>query len=662
MRHRAAAHDRGADASRRDGASGSNPNPNPDPNPDPDPNPNPNPNPNQVPAGLVPPACVPGELVACVQLAAQLARWVAYGAVGAAPTVCYAEEPADASGGAAPLQAYAACADGTKYTNIGGESAESYPPVKAPRAVASAFCAAHGGLPLTGALGEMRAASHVRADGHTDEELLWRQCPPAHEQEGRTPAPTPTPTPGADGSVAGANATDGPLSPWVTPTPAEPAFLCVSEPQARAIREAAAAGAGAAVADVLTQRLDATSADLQAAAEEGAHAAAGASIDQSCPLPPAPPPSPFHLPPPPPPPRPPHYPWPKDCIEAQLRAMSTPLPQDTCALDSATDATLSFRATPTITFHGAAGAPGDAGDLFHVFHPPSPPHAPDDDHAHFGVSGWPAPCPEGEYEYDADLDDAAWPKLHCVKCEAGTYAAGGGFGGKQVRCLACPDGSASEMGADHCVLGAATASSGGGLGGLSPTPTPTAEALVMEPVTVSYDVEVVDASYNATRYAESLAVILGDLPSDIAVELVPTNNTAASNATSNTTDAGNRSANHSWRGERLVLGREGNATNATNCIGVKFRVNTANIPAAGRALLALNHVNSTNISSVLGATGPTCAVHSPTIGEVDRLPSHPPPSAAPPPVNPPPDFTGTSEEGDGALGSPFVAAELRGAG
>ena len=96
-----------------------------------------------MPAGLVPPACVPGELVACVQVASQLARWVAYGAVGAAPTVCYAEEPANASGGAAPLQAYAACADGTKYTNIGGESAESYPPVKAPREVVTAFCAAH---------------------------------------------------------------------------------------------------------------------------------------------------------------------------------------------------------------------------------------------------------------------------------------------------------------------------------------------------------------------------------------------------------------------------------------------------------------------------------------------------------------------------------------
>ena len=382
MRHRAQAPDRGADASRRDGASGSNPNPNPkpkpNPHPHPDPNPNPNPNPHQVPAGLVPPACVPGELVACVQVASQLARWVAYGAVGAAPTVCYAEEPANASGGAAPLQAYAACADGTKYTNIGGESAESYPPVKAPREVVTAFCAAHGGLPSTGALGEMRASSHVRADGHTDEELLWRQCPPAHEQEGQTAAPTPTPTPGADGAVAGANATDGPLSPWVTPTPAEPAFLCVSEPQARAIREAAAAGAGAAVADVLTQRLDATSADLQAAAEEGAHAAAGASLDQSCPLPPAPPPSPFHLPPPPPPPKPPHYPWPKECIEAQLRAMSTPLPQDTCALDGATDATLSFRATPTIAFHGSAGAPGDAGDLLPLFHPPSPPRAPDE--------------------------------------------------------------------------------------------------------------------------------------------------------------------------------------------------------------------------------------------------------------------------------------------
>ena len=44
MRHRAQAPDRGADASRRDGASGNNPNPNP--------NPNPKPNPNQAMAAL----------------------------------------------------------------------------------------------------------------------------------------------------------------------------------------------------------------------------------------------------------------------------------------------------------------------------------------------------------------------------------------------------------------------------------------------------------------------------------------------------------------------------------------------------------------------------------------------------------------------------------
>ena len=592
-----------------------------------------------VPANLVPPACVPGELVACVQVAAQLARWVAYGAVGAAPAVCYAEEPTNASGGVAALQAYAACADGTKYTNIGGESAESYPPVKAPRAVVTAFCAPHGGLPSTGALGEMRASSHVRADGHTDEELLWRQCPDAHEQEGLTPTPTPTPTttPGADGAVAGGgeNATDGSLSPWVTPTPAEPAFLCVSEPQARAIREAAAAGAGAAVADALTQRLDATSADLQAAAETGAHAAAGASLDQSCPLPPAPPPAPFNLPPPPPPPKPPHYAWPKECIEAQLRAMSTPLPEDTCALDNITDATLSFHATPTITFHGSAAA------AVNLVAPPSPPHAPDDDHATFGPGGLPSTCPEGEYEYDAGQDDAAWPNLHCVKCEAGTYAPGEALGGKRERCLVCAEGSTSEMGSGHCVLGAANATSAGGLGGgLSPTPTPGAamgEEQVMEPVTVVYGVEIVDASYNATRYAERLALILGDLPSDISVELRTTDTLAP-----NTTDA-----------ERMVLSRKGNAT---NCIGVKFKVNAADIPDAGRALLALNSVNSTELASELGATGPICSITSPTIGEVERLPNHSPPSAPPPT---PADFTGTSEEGDGALGSPFVAAELR---
>ena len=46
--------------------------------------------------------------------------------VGAAPALCYAEEAANASGGVAALQAYAACADGTKYTNIGGESAFQY--------------------------------------------------------------------------------------------------------------------------------------------------------------------------------------------------------------------------------------------------------------------------------------------------------------------------------------------------------------------------------------------------------------------------------------------------------------------------------------------------------------------------------------------------------
>jgi len=599
-----------------------------------------------VPADLVPPACVPGELVACVQLAAQLARWVAYGAVGAAPALCYAEEAANASGGVAALQAYAACADGTKYTNIGGESAESYPPVKAPRAVVTAFCAPHGGLPSTGALGEMRASSHVRADGHTDEELLWRQCPDAHEQQeewGDIRAPTPTPTPGADGDGAvaaaggGENATDGPLSPWVTPTPAEPAFLCVSEPQARAIREAAAAGAGAAVADALTQRLDATSADLQAAAETGAHAAAGASLDQSCPLPPAPPPSPFNLPPPPPPPKPPHYAWPKECIEAQLRAMSTPPPGDTCALDNISDATLTFHATPTITFHGSAAA------AISLITPPSPPHTPDDDHATFGGGGWPSICPEGEYEYDAGKDDAAWPNLHCVKCEAGTYAAGEALGGKRERCLACPEGSTSEMGSGHCVLGAANATSAGGLGGgLSPTPTPgaetpTPEGQVMEPVTVAYGVEIVDASYNATRYAERLALILGDLPSDISVELRTTDTVAP-----NTTDA-----------ERLVLSRKGNAT---DCIGLKFKINAAGIPDAGRALLALNSVNSTELASELGATGPICSITSPTIGEVERLPNHSPPSAPPPT---PVDFTGTSEEGDGALGSPFVAAELR---
>ena len=605
-----------------------------------------------VPADLVPPACVPGELVACVQVAAQLARWVAYGAVGAAPAVCYAEEPAaNASGGAAALQAYAACADGTKYTNIGGESAESYPPVKAPRAVVTAFCAPHGGLPSTGALGEMRASSHVRADGHTDEELLWRQCPQAQEQEGQTPMPTPTPTatPGPDGAVAAGieNVTDGPssLSPWVTPTPAEPAFLCVSEPQARAIREAAAAGAGAAVADALTQRLDATSADLQAAAETGAHAAAGASLDQSCPLPPAPPPSPFNLPPPPPPPKPPHYAWPNECIEAQLRAMSTPLPEDTCAFDIP-NATLSFHATtptgPTITFHGSAAAG------VNLVTPPSPPHTPDDDHATFGNAGWPAACPEGEYEYDAGQDDAAWPNLHCVKCEAGTYAAGEALGGKRERCLACPEGSTSGMGSGHCVLGAANATSAGGLGGgLSPTPTPGAatgeeqvELPPMEPVTVVYGVEIVDAHYNATRYAERLSVILGDLPSDISVELRTTDTVAP-----NTTDA-----------ERLMLSMVPRLSNATTCVGVKFKVNTAGIPDAAKALRALNSVNSTELAAELGATGPICSITSPTLGEVERLPDHSPPSAPPPT---PVEFTGTSEEGDGALGSPFVAAELR---
>ena len=54
---------------------------------------------------------------------------------------------------------------------------------------------------------------------------------------------------------------------------------------------------------------------------------------------------------------------------------------------------------------------------------------PDDDHPVWGPFGMPKMCPEGEYAYDAGQDDAGFPQLHCVMCEAGTYAIGDGYGG-----------------------------------------------------------------------------------------------------------------------------------------------------------------------------------------------------------------------------------------
>ena len=77
---------------------------------------------------------------------------------------------------------------------------------------------------------------------------------------------------------------------------------------------------------------------------------------------------------------------------------------------------------------------------------------PDDDHPVSGPFGMPAECPEGEYAYDAGMDDAGFPSLHCVMCEAGTYAVGDGFGGHSVRCWPCPAGSTSGMGAHECDL------------------------------------------------------------------------------------------------------------------------------------------------------------------------------------------------------------------
>ena len=50
------------------------------------------------------------------------------------------------------------------------------------------------------------------------------------------------------------------------------------------------------------------------------------------------------------------------------------------------------------------------------------------------------------------MDDAGFPSLHCVMCEAGTYAVGDGFGGHSVRCWQCPAGSTSGMGAHECDL------------------------------------------------------------------------------------------------------------------------------------------------------------------------------------------------------------------
>ena len=75
---------------------------------------------------------------------------------------------------------------------------------------------------------------------------------------------------------------------------------------------------------------------------------------------------------------------------------------------------------------------------------------PDDDHPVSGPFGMPAPCPEGEYAYDAGQNDDGFPELHCVMCEAGTYAVGDGFGGHSVRCWQCPAGSTSGMGAHEC--------------------------------------------------------------------------------------------------------------------------------------------------------------------------------------------------------------------